>query len=55
MSKVNSKRLNNFKMNILGPLEQQKGEDKESFDKKNRGSIILQIEIKVGNIQIKFY
>jgi len=49
ISKVNSKNLNNFKINILGPLERQKNEDKETFDAKNRGSVILQLEIKVGN------
>ena len=49
ISKVNSKNLNNFKINILGPLERQKHEDIETFDAKNRGSVILQLEIKVGN------
>ncbi|MFK5938590.1 MAG: hypothetical protein QM497_09380 [Sulfurimonas sp.] len=49
ISKVNSKNLDNFKINILGPLEQQENEDKETFDAKNRGSIILQLEITVGN------
>ena len=48
ISKINSKNLNYFKMNILGPLEQQKNEDKETFDAKNRGSVVLQLEIKVG-------
>jgi len=49
ISKVNSKNLNNFKINILGPLEQQKDEDKETFDAKNRGSVILQLEVTVGS------
>jgi ribonuclease BN (tRNA processing enzyme) len=49
ISKVNSKNLDNFKINILGPLEQQENEDKETFDAKNRGSIILQLEVTVGN------
>jgi len=49
ISKVNSKNLDNFKINILGPLEQQDGEDKETFDAKNRGSVILQLEITVGS------
>ena len=49
VSKINSKNLGNFKMNILGPLEQQKNEDKETFNAKNRGSVILQLEIKVGD------
>jgi len=49
ISKVNSKNLDNFKINILGPLEQQENEDKETFDAKNRGSIILQLEITVGS------
>jgi beta-lactamase superfamily II metal-dependent hydrolase len=48
ISKVNSKNLDYFKMNILGPLEQQENEDKETFDAKNRGSVVLQLEIKVG-------
>ena len=48
VSKINSKNLDNFKMNILGPLEQQKNEDKETFGAKNRGSVILQLEITVG-------
>ena len=48
-SKINCKTLNNFKMNILGPLEQQENEDKKTFDAKNRGSVILQLEIKVGD------
>jgi len=48
ISKINSKNLDNFKINILGPLEQQ-NEDKETFDAKNRGSVILQLEIKVGS------
>jgi len=49
INKVNSKKLENFKINILGPLEQQDGEDKETFDAKNRGSVILQLEITVGS------
>ena len=49
ISKINSKNLDNFKMNILGPLEQQENEDKETFDAKNRGSLILQLEITVGH------
>ncbi|CAA6806540.1 MAG: Metallohydrolase [uncultured Sulfurovum sp.] len=48
-SKVNNNIKSNFKINILGPLEQQENEDKETFDTKNRGSIILQLEIKVGS------
>ena len=49
VSKINSKNLDNFKINILGPLEQQENEDKDTFDAKNRGSVILQLEIKVGS------
>jgi len=49
ISKVNNKNLDNFKINILGPLKQQENEDKETFDAKNRGSIILQLEITVDN------
>ena len=49
VSKINSKNLDNFKMNILGPLEQQEKEDQEAFDAKNRGSVILQLEIREGN------
>ncbi|MEJ2526929.1 MAG: hypothetical protein P8Y49_02360, partial [Sulfurovaceae bacterium] len=48
-SKVNNQTKSNFRINILGPLEQQEGEEKESFDEKNRGSVILQIEITVGS------
>ncbi|MBA5248738.1 MAG: metallohydrolase [Gammaproteobacteria bacterium] len=47
ISKVNSKNVDNFKINILGPLEQQENEEKETFDVKNRGSVILQLEITV--------
>lgn len=53
ISKVNSKNLDNFKINILGPLEQQENEDKETFDAKNRGSVILQLEIKVDTYNNK--
>ena len=49
VSKVNSKPFDNFTINILGPLELQKNEDKKEFDKKNRGSVILQLEITVGS------
>ena len=49
ISKVNSKNLNNFKINILGPLEKQENEEEKDFDAKNRGSVILQLEIKVGS------
>lgn len=47
----NTSILNNInlkeKINILvlAPLEQQKGEDDKSFQKKNRGSVILNIDI----------
>jgi len=47
-SKVNNQTKSNFKINILGPLEQQEYEKNECFDKKNRASVILQIEIAVG-------
>lgn len=47
--KINGKSLDNSKMNILGPLVQQENEDKKTFDTKNRGSVILQIEITVGD------
>ena len=48
ISKVNSKNFNDFKINILGPLEQQENEQDEDFNEKNRGSVILQLEIIVG-------
>ncbi len=48
-SKINNKKLDNFKINILGPLKQQENEEKETFDAKNRGSVILQLEITVGS------
>lgn len=47
-SKVNNQTKSNFKINILGPLEQQRNEDKENFEAKNRASVILQIEITVN-------
>ena len=47
--KINNKTIENFKLNILGPLEQEEGEDKESFDEKNRGSVLFQLEITVGS------
>lgn len=47
-AKVNNQIKSNFKINILGPLEQQEYEENECFDKKNRASVILQIEIAVG-------
>ncbi len=47
-SKVNNQTKNNFKINILGPLEQQENEEDENFEPKNRASVILQIEITVN-------
>lgn len=47
-SKVNNQTKSNFKINILGPLEQQENEEKENFETKNRASVIIQIEIIVG-------
>lgn len=47
-SKVNNQTKSNFKINILGPLEQQENEEKENFEAKNRASVILQIEITVN-------
>lgn len=47
-SKVNNQIKSNFKINILGPLEQQEHEEKENFEAKNRASVILQIEITVS-------
>ena len=47
-SKVNNETKSNFKINILGPLEQQENEEIENFEAKNRASVILQIEITVN-------
>jgi beta-lactamase superfamily II metal-dependent hydrolase len=47
-SKVNNQIKSNFKINILGPLEQQENEEKENFEAKNRASVILQIEITIS-------
>lgn len=47
-SKINNKVIQNFKLNILGPLEQQKNEENDSFEAKNRASVILQLEIIEG-------
>ena len=47
-SKVNNQTKSNFKIYILGPLKQQENETKEDFEEKNRASVILQIEITVG-------
>lgn len=47
-SKVNNQIKSNFKINILGPLEQQENEADENFEQKNRASVILQIEITVN-------
>ena len=52
-SKINNKEIENFNLNILGPIEQQAGEDKECFDEKNRGSVILQFEVTVGSFKHK--
>lgn len=49
-SKVNERNLSSkLEIFLLGPLEQQKDEPDEDFDKKNRRSIVMQMNIKEGN------
>ncbi len=49
-SEINQKILSDLiSINALGPLPQQGGEDDEYFQKKNRGSVILQLKIRQGD------
>lgn len=53
-SKINERNISaKFEGFILGPLEQQDGEQDEDFDEKNRQSIILQVTVKEGQYNHK--
>jgi hypothetical protein len=48
-SKINEKNLSGLvSIKLLGPLPQQDDEDDENFNKKNRGSVIMQLKIVKG-------
>ncbi|WP_407313662.1 metallohydrolase [Desulfosporosinus sp. SB140] len=48
-TKINGKELSHkVSVKVLGPIPQQEGEKDEDYEKKNRGSVILQISIFEG-------
>lgn len=47
---VAGKAIKDFSIKILGPLKKEKDEDDESFNDKNRGSIVIRVDRTVGDL-----
>ncbi|RXJ79339.1 hypothetical protein [Arcobacter sp. F2176] len=50
IKKLNNKDISSkIEIELLGPIEQQDGEAEDLYKRKNRGSVVLQLNIKEGN------